>query len=222
MGIVIFLLTSFSLFGQVQQGDAFLGGNLNFNLRNDDFEREGDAIESNDETRLSLGLILGFMTSDRLAAGGVLQVDHSSRTIDNSNFGGDTFEQSSLTVSLGPFIRYYAPFNTRTGFLFDMQLLGGVGSRNETLFIGGEEVEFDLVAVNFDVLPAFYYFATPRLSLEASFGALGYRFEQASSRNNNPGPEITDSTSSANFFLSSALGIRLRYFFRKKEVSPEN
>lgn len=165
--------------GGFDQGDIFISGSVGFGSTS-----QGD-IKGN---QFEISPKVGFFVSDNIAIGATL--GYASQTSERPAINPTTLElvdaeDKTTAFSAGVFGRYYAtPVNQ---FSFFAELSASfVASKNEVAFVD-EDAKFD--GLNFELAPGISYFVSDCITLEASYGIIGYNTfkadtEGAEARNN--------------------------------------
>ncbi len=210
------LLTS--LQAQVSPGDKFLGGR--FRLSYGDRNSSGVNVDGSSFT-LSISPRMGFLIKDNLAVGiagffaYAKQPDVFFFSNNNPNnpiiLGGD----EAVQYGIGPFLRHYTSFSESAGLVVDLYTEIGGGTIDQVAGTTGESSS-SLFNLGVGILPGFYYFFSPRFSLEASFGGLRYAFTRTKGEDSTFGAPNDTKTSNLDLTLASQLSISFNYYFLKK------
>lgn len=168
--LVTAVMTCVALQAQPDARQLFIGGNIGIYGDSEKFKDGGNIANEQSNTSMDLLPKAGYFFSDRLAAG--IQTGISSSV---SKFPeDDPDKRSSFIFILAPFGRYY--LISKTGGLFaEASLEFGMGKRKTYNEAG--TVETNLSTISAGVSPGVYYYITPKISLEAKFGWMGFSSE---------------------------------------------
>lgn len=144
-------------FAQLQQGKKFVGGTLSF-YRLDN--------SGNKTTNLEIGPSLGFMISDHLSLG--VMLDYSGQVVK-----GSTFRQSQNQFKLGIFSRQYFLLGDQFAIYLQENLNGSTGTEKYT-DNNQPERKYNLSGFSIAAGPGIIFFPVLKLGLEAGIGSLGY------------------------------------------------
>ena len=159
---------------QLVKGDKFIGGGLAFSHSSFEQKNGGNVNTAQPNSRTTFNFFpqMGFLVSDFLAIGGELSYTRS-KTKQQFFTGNGVLDFSSTRniYGIAPFMKVYWQLAKRAGFTLDTKT--GIG-------FGKEKNEFensDIFQIDIDIRPQFYYFITPRIGMEASFGGLFYQYQ---------------------------------------------
>jgi len=172
LGFVFVLICSFAL-AQPASHRFFIGGDMGFS-----FSSNSTAINGNSEKTISqIGYTLlplaGYMISNKLSAGAQLGIAGST-TKYLANLNGEI--DKSFMFYASPFVRYY--LISGTGGIFAEAIVNfGTGTDKTNFDISTLNTKNNITSISAGISPGIYYFITPKISLEAKIGWLGYQTE---------------------------------------------
>lgn len=183
--------------GGYNQGDIFISGSVGFGSTS-----QGD-VKSNE---FGFSPKVGFFVSDNFAIGATL--GYTSQTNERPAINPTTLEpvdaeDKTTAFSAGVFGRYYVtPVNQ---FSFFAELSASfVAAKNEIAFVD-EDAKFD--GLNFEFAPGISYFVSDCLTLEASYGIIGYNTYKADTE----GAEATNTFNVGLDFSNINFGIAYKF-----------
>ena len=194
--LIIVLLSSVICtngFAQLQQGKKFVGGTLSFYK----FDNDNSA----NTTNLEIGPSLGFMVSDHLSLGVLL--DYTGQYVKGGNF-----KPNQSIFTLGAFSRQYFPVGEQFALYVQESLSGSTGTEKDT--DNGLEQKFNITGFSIGVGPGIIFFPDPKLGLEAGIGLLGYDHQKR--KNSDTGSSNSSNSYGLNFNMTS-ITFGLRYYF---------
>jgi len=167
---MIVLMTGVALQAQPESGQLFVGGNFGIYSATEKFKDAGTI--TNERKNISIDLLpkAGYFLSDRLAAGVQAGVSSSVSKYPDA----DPNKRSSVRFIIAPFGRYYLISGT-AGIFTEASLEFAIGKRKTYNDAG--TVESNLSSLSAGISPGVYYYLTPKISLEAKFGWLGFSSE---------------------------------------------
>jgi hypothetical protein len=216
--LFIILMTCYaSANAQLQKGNKFIGGGLSF--FHNSFEQKDagnvNTIQPNSATTFNFLPQIGFLVSDHIAIGGELNYTRTKRK--QQFFTGSGFSDFSTTQNIygvAPFLKVYWKLAKKAGFTLDAKTGVGFGKEKNEFDSNISSADSDIFALDIDVKPSFYYFITPRLGVEASFGGIFYQYQNLKTENQGSGEVETNQTNfSSNF--GSSLFFSFKYYFGK-------
>ena len=204
---------------QLLKGDKFIGGGLAFSHSSFEQKNAGNVNTAQPNSRTTFNFFpqMGFLVSDFLAVGGELSYSRS-KTKQQFFTGTGVLDFSSTRniYGIAPFIKVYWQLAKRAGFTLDTKTGVGFGKeKNEFDTNGFSQPESDIFQIDIDIRPQFYYFITPRIGMEASFGGLFYQYQNLKVEDQGFGETETNQTNfSSNF--GSSLFFSFKYYFGKR------
>lgn len=135
-------------------------------------------------------------------------------------FGGVNTQRDFITTQniygIAPFMKVYWQLAKRAGFTLDTKTGIGFGKeKSEFKNTGITSPDSDIFQIDIDIRPQFYYFITPRIGMEASFGGLFYQYQNLKVDDQGFGETETNQTNfSSNF--GSSLFFSFKYYFGKR------
>ncbi len=167
------LLTAFCLFlgagafGQIQQGNFQLGGNLSY------FSNENGALESSSYQVLPR---VGYFVSDNFSLG--VQVGLGGRSFESGNTE-DTYDE----FVYGIFGRFHKNLSEKVYLYIEPNLT--LGSGDATIPTNNGSLETDYSSLRLGVNPGIIYFLTDKIGLEFGIGLIQYSEEKREGTNFN-------------------------------------
>ncbi len=229
--ILIFLGIVYLGFAQLQKGNMYLGGNINF--FQDNFNKldtasgfnEGESV--NKSNYFSGTLNFGYMVRTNLALGTLFRYNYSDQSFRTNNTTSSSFWPKENTgkyngYALGCFARKYWPLGeSMFAFFVQASLSYGVGTYiSRQMFLENNSGEYiyrntsrkeDIVT--FRLTPGLVYFINEHFGAECSMGNITYATTKTRYFSNE---QQTGSSNGSNLranFSVSAFYIGLNYYF---------
>lgn len=176
-------------YGQINKGDIFAGGNLNFNFANGEYKPTSPSsfnVQNRTNNRFSFGINVktGKFISDHLAIGIVAGVNHSNSIMKEDFQNSSSEAKTNVTgFTINGFTRSIKQLT-----IFDQQLylFGDLGvgyskenSKTERTTNNNTTATSGIVdRIGASITPGVGYFVSNRFALETTFGALSYVYDQ--------------------------------------------
>lgn len=232
--VILIALTS-ALDAQSLKGKLFLGGNLGLSIEsekdNGGFYAFSNAANYNAKPNTyieyRINPLLGFYVSNKFALG--LQLGHSFYNYENTAFYENYFQgyytlnsyrdiRKSRTFKIAPLVRYSKSISEK--FVFNLNLTLPYSREKLTQQQTSQSNNlYKEISNNFgiNISPEVLFFATDKIALSASFGGLGYNYQQTKKSNTYNGEsEINRGELNIKYFnlnLSSSLLLGVSFFF---------
>lgn len=214
---LLFFVLSGNSFAQDYKGSIFLGGNLNVsgNINSDGFyksERFGFSITPN----------VGGFVSKSFAIGGTISYRWYQQ-MNSNNYDDDSLHETTNVIGASVYARYYKFFGSKFAFVATGSIGYSYGlsdierKSTDRLFTSKGEQN----SVGAFLTPSVVYFINPSFGLEASFGRIGYSYEnnRQTAHEEGFGSEVSRNERSS-FQLDldiTSLQIGLMYYFGGKK-----
>jgi hypothetical protein len=161
------LLTGFAVQAQLNSGNIFLGGAVEFSTSKDKFYAPNATVDGNVRSSVLLAPSVGYMLSDNLAIGVTAGFGKNTTDFANGNV------RTTNTFGIAPFVRKYWGLNDAF-YIFGEGSLG-FGTGTQKFRSGGTTVterEFNIFQIA--VAPGLAFFPSPKFALEFKFNLLSY------------------------------------------------
>lgn len=172
------------LFGQIEKGQIYVWGNLNFSTNSSENEYKiggtTTTIDGPKITNFGIMPAVGYFLSDNLAVGLFVGFDsYKNESTDPATMlipeTKNVCKQSMFDV--GPWARYYIMPWEKTGFYFEGVFGFGTGKdKDESTPVGSPttSTETDISEMFVAFCPGVVCFVSKKVALEAEFGDLSY------------------------------------------------
>ena len=213
--ILSFVLCNFALSAQFLKGDKLIGGGVFF-LHSSSENLDANGISNPiSQTDLQLFPYLGFFITNNVALGGSVGYTlhkYSQRFNLSFSSGQSGTEVMEQTVSIRPFIKIYWKLADIAGFHLTVSSGVGIGKQESKDINSSLLLESDVFETGIELNPSFYYFITPRIGLEASFGGFSYEYHQLNGSYDS-GLETESNTTLFRSTFGNSFQIGFNYYF---------
>ena len=191
----ILLLVSFFMLSMVTgKAQLFVGGNLSFSHQGGSYEVGSTSTDKTKTTSLGFYPKAGYFLNDQFAVGAQLGLALSS----TKTPGTPEVINSSSTIGLTPFVRYYVLQMDKFSIFGQGQLGFSLGSQ-KTKSGGTTTKGPKTTTVSLGVFPGVAYDASDNLSLEIQINALNLGYSLITTKDDNANPATKNVTSSFSF-----------------------
>jgi outer membrane protein len=167
-----FIFLGVAVYAQAQPaaGNFFVGGSFSISSSSEKSKFDGTTNTDNVSTEISVLPKAGYFLSDKIAVGAGIGVVTTIDKAPDSN----PDKQVSNSFLFRPFGRYY--LISGTGGIFAEATMGMQIGKEKTYYETTTE-ESNLVGFTAGIAPGVYYYITPQLGLEATFGFFGFIYQ---------------------------------------------
>lgn len=168
--VSVVLLSSITLYGQIQKGVVRLGGSLS-----GDFSDNGSNLGSLYGQGANVGIFsfeiapnAGVFITDKWLLGGSISYrwyDMSSNAFSSNNSGN---------FSISPYACYHKKISEKLFLLFNYSIDAGI-YKSKDFYLATERTNTNWSVATY-ASPGFLYFLSDKLSLKTTIGSLGYRY----------------------------------------------
>ncbi len=151
--------TAFTASAQTEKGKWLVGASIGVWSQSDDIP--GQTYKEK-ESSMSFQPSVSYFINDDMAIGLLLGIG-------GYKYSEDVALDKSSSMYVAPSFRYYLPISER--FKFFGQLLIPIGTNKTTLF-NGNSADFKTQVVGVNIMPAFAFFPSKKVSIEMGLGSL--------------------------------------------------
>ncbi len=218
---ISFVLLPCFAFAQFSKGQVYLGGTISASLFNSNTPATPNSTLSNaKQSGFSLSPVFGYFLNPKIAVGGgigysnyTFENDYTYQYYDANNnivYAPGFFKSKSNSVFVNTFLRYYIPISS--SFYLAAQgrfnFTRSNAENNQTVVGYPENItKTPSYSLGLSINPALVFFPSPKWSLEASVGSIGYNYSR----------DLPNTYSSNSFSLGlGSFSFGLAYYFKKK------
>lgn len=191
---IVFLVSVFMLSLVSGKAQLFVGGNLSLSHQGGSYEVGSTSTDKTKTTSFGFYPKAGYFLSDQFAVGAQLGIALSN----SKTPGTPETVNSSSTIGLTPFVRYY---------VLQMDKFSIFGQGHLGLSLGSQKTKSGntttkgpkTTTVSLGIFPGVAYDVSDNLSLEIQINALNLGYSLQTVKNDNTDPKTKDVTSSFNF-----------------------
>jgi hypothetical protein len=187
MILTIICLAAWPLMAQPEAGKLFLGGNARAYSYMNRTKNGSTTQNQGSTTYLTLMPLGGYFLSSKIAVGAGIGIDSQI----DKNPQSVTDKTVRTTFEFSPFGRYYL-ISEKGGLFLQVTLSSGFGSNKS--YTGNNIDKQHTMSFSALLSPGVYYYITPKLALEATFGWFGFTHYVTK-----PGNDVKDIQNSVGF-----------------------
>lgn len=208
---IVFSSFVLSSHAQTEAGTKMLGGNAGFSFSKEKTKVGSITADGWRNYGFYLNPNAGLFIIDQLAVGGMVTIQsYGSSLKDGYQLGGgnaENMKSSSVSLAIGPWVRYYYPIGEKGAVFGELNTLLGVQqSKSSELDNGNVVMEKNPMhrLSQFGIGPGYSYFISDKVGLE---GLLQYRVQRASHKDD--GDEYRTKETTGGFYFNIGLQVYL-------------
>ncbi|MCS6916858.1 MAG: outer membrane beta-barrel protein [Chitinophagales bacterium] len=168
--LVLFACNSY---GQMKAGDYYVGGGLSLMSSNVKEKIGGVTYDVGNSFEWSVLANAGYFVTDKLALGLQAGFSHFSLTSESYYDPDEELTEITSLFSASPYARYFLMFSERVGFIGTLGMEIGTGNNKEKIS-NSTDITSRIRQIGVGLTPGLAFFPSHNISLEATFGFLGY------------------------------------------------
>jgi outer membrane protein len=197
--LLLFAITLVS-YAQTGKGGFLVGGNFELDSGTNQRTDYSGSAYSEKSSFMQINPIAGFFAFKNFAIG-LSPGYRRQKTVRDMGMTTETFIVNRYSIA--PFARYYVPFNPKLSLFFHALLFeygyGIANSVSQTYDVRREHESITRsLSPGIDIRPGLVYFATKRIGIEATIGAVGYRVTSNKTRTVDDGVPSKSSSKNKN------------------------
>ena len=221
LSIFLFIILPQYLFGQLAQGNIFIGSDLSFYSESSSSEFNILTPGTNQLTGFSIAPEVGGFASKNVSLGLGFGYEYQSDKF-AAKVGQEYSKKTTNIYDVNVFIRPYLSINENMALFLNTSVYFSGGTYKE---VGKAEdpnlyvfydyiIDGDLTLIKIGISPGFSFFLGKRFALEAKFGFIGYQYKKELYQTSHEEVVNLNKGFIANFSFSS-LSFGLNYFIKR-------